>query len=213
MANNASLNETIRVSDEALGVVLSSLSEEGNPEELALWIEVSGTESENFLYDVYFQELRDAADDDMVVKSGALSVVVPKSSSPQLKGSILDLGSDGGLVIINPNSPPKPEGADLPQFDEDSLSSDVAKRVIAILADEINPSIAAHGGRADLVGVADNIAYLRLGGGCQGCGQASVTLSQGIEVAIKEGVPEIVDVRDVTDHAGGSNPYYQPAKK
>ena len=56
-------------------------------------------------------------------------------------------------------------------------------------------------------------AYLRLGGGCQGCGMASVTLNQGIEVAITEAVPEIDDVVDVTDHASGSNPYFEPAKK
>ena len=61
--------------------------------------------------------------------------------------------------------------------------------------------------------VEDDTAYLRMGGGCQGCGMAKTTMSQGIEVAIKEAVPEILRVVDVTDHAGGSNPYYQAAKK
>jgi Fe/S biogenesis protein NfuA len=93
------------------------------------------------------------------------------------------------------------------------LEGEVDERVTTVLEVIINPSIASHGGRADLVAVEDGIAYLRLSGGCQGCGMASVTLSQGIEVALREHVPEIERVVDVTDHAGGSNPYYQPAKK
>ncbi|MDQ1429789.1 MAG: Fe/S biosis protein NfuA, partial [Actinomycetota bacterium] len=93
------------------------------------------------------------------------------------------------------------------------LSGDVPQRVIAVLEQQINPAIASHGGHAELVAVEDNIAYLRLSGGCQGCGMASVTLSQGIEVAILDTVPEITEVIDVTDHATGSNPYYEAAKK
>ena len=89
----------------------------------------------------------------------------------------------------------------------------MAQRILQVLEHQINPSIASHGGRADLVAVEDDIAYLRLSGGCQGCGMASVTLSQGIEVAIKDNVPEILNVVDVTDHAQGANPYYEAAKK
>ena len=93
------------------------------------------------------------------------------------------------------------------------LSGNVAQRVIQVLDRVIKPQIAAHGGRADLVAVEDGVAYLRLSGGCQGCGMATVTLSQGIEVAIKEAAPEITRVVDVTDHQSGTNPYFQPSKK
>jgi Fe/S biogenesis protein NfuA len=93
------------------------------------------------------------------------------------------------------------------------LSGDVPQRVTQVLEQQINPSIAAHGGRADLVAVEDGTAYVRMSGGCQGCGMASVTLSQGIEVALREGVPEVQRVVDVTDHAAGTNPYFEPAKK
>ena len=82
-----------------------------------------------------------------------------------------------------------------------------------MLEAEINPAIAAHGGRADLVAVDEAVAYLRLSGGCQGCGLASVTLSEGIEVAILEAIPEITKVVDVTDHASGTNPFFESAKK
>ena len=93
------------------------------------------------------------------------------------------------------------------------LNGDVAQRVAQVLEQQINPSIAAHGGHVDLVAVEDDAAYLRLSGGCAGCGMAAVTLSQGIEVALRESVPEITRVIDVTDHAAGTNPYYEKAKK
>jgi Fe/S biogenesis protein NfuA len=89
----------------------------------------------------------------------------------------------------------------------------VAERVQRVLDEHINPSIASHGGQATLVAIEDDTAYLRLGGGCVGCGMATVTLSQGIEVAIRQAVPEIERVVDVTDHASGTNPYYEAAKK
>ena len=93
------------------------------------------------------------------------------------------------------------------------LSGDVAQRIVQVLEQRINPSIAAHGGRAELVAVEDGAVYLRLSGGCAGCGMAAVTLSQGIEVALRKAAPEITRVIDVTDHAAGTNPYYEKAKK
>jgi Fe/S biogenesis protein NfuA len=69
-----------------------------------------------------------------------------------------------------------------------------------------------HGGHVSLVDVKDDIAYLQFGGGCQGCGMVDVTLKQGVEVMLREAVPELKAVMDVTDHAGGQNPYYQPSK-
>jgi Fe/S biogenesis protein NfuA len=91
------------------------------------------------------------------------------------------------------------------------LSDPLAQRVVSVLDEQVNPSIAAHGGRADLVAVKDSSVYLRLSGGCQGCGMAKATLSQGIEVILREAIPEIADIVDVTDHADGTNPYYEPA--
>ena len=85
--------------------------------------------------------------------------------------------------------------------------------MIQVLDQQVNPSIAAHGGRAELVRVEQGTAYLRLGGGCQGCAMATVTLSQGIERAIIRALPEITNVVDVTDHQSGTNPYFEAAKK
>jgi Fe-S cluster biogenesis protein NfuA len=80
----------------------------------------------------------------------------------------------------------------------------------ALLDEEINPMVAGHGGYVSLVDVQDHKALVRLQGGCHGCGMASVTLRHGIETTILEKVPSITEVIDVTDHADGENPYYQP---
>ena len=82
-----------------------------------------------------------------------------------------------------------------------------------VLDEQINPSVASHGGHIALVDVQGDTVFIRLEGGCQGCGMADVTLKQGVEVAIKQAVPSINAVLDSTDHAGGQNPYFQPGKE
>ena len=92
------------------------------------------------------------------------------------------------------------------------LETPAGKAVREVLDSRINPSVAAHGGHIALIDVRGPRVFLRLEGGCQGCGMADVTLKQGIEAEIKGAVPEIEEILDVTDHAAGSNPYYQPGK-
>ena len=92
------------------------------------------------------------------------------------------------------------------------LNTPEATAIQTLLDDHINPSVAAHGGHIALVDVQEDTVYIRLEGGCQGCGMADVTLKQGIETEIKRVVPKIASVLDVADHAGGTNPYYQPGK-
>ena len=86
------------------------------------------------------------------------------------------------------------------------------EKIQYLLAHKINPGVAEHAGFVELIDVRDNNVYIRLGGGCQGCGAADFTLRQGIEAIIKKEVPEILQVLDVTDHAAGMNPYYRPVK-
>jgi Fe/S biogenesis protein NfuA len=136
-------------------------------------------------------------------------VVVPEEHVDKVRGSVLDIGGGGGMVLQNPNTPQSMRPAN-PDLD---LDDPIVARVAEVLDTQINPQIAAHGGFAELVAVDAPIAYLRMGGGCQGCGLAAVTLTQGIEVAILDAVPEIEQVVDVTDHASGTNPYYEAAKK
>ena len=92
------------------------------------------------------------------------------------------------------------------------LETPEGKAILAVLEEEINPSVASHGGHISLVDVQGDTAYIRLEGGCQGCGMADVTLKQGVATQIQRVAPGITNVLDVTDHADGNNPYYQPGK-
>jgi len=122
-----------------------------------------------------------------------------------LRGATLDLPRNegqGGLVIRNPNRPNPLLGAQI------ELTGDLAEKVQQLLAESINPSLASHGGYAALVGVEDTKVFISMGGGCQGCAMSAATLREGIQVAIKEAIPEVTEIVDVTDHDAGDNPYY-----
>jgi Fe-S cluster biogenesis protein NfuA len=106
--------------------------------------------------------------------------------------------------FINP--PPEiPEG-------ERIAVSELRDRVQQILDEQINPGVASHGGYVELLDVKDNNIFIRMGGGCQGCGAADMTLKMGIERIIRDHVPQIREVFDTTDHAAGQNPFYAPSK-
>jgi len=86
-------------------------------------------------------------------------------------------------------------------------------RVAQLFESHVNPMVGRHGGHVELIDVQDAVVLLRMGGGCQGCGMADVTLRQGIEGLLGQHVPEIRGIMDITDHTAGSNPYFQAAKK
>jgi Fe/S biogenesis protein NfuA len=92
------------------------------------------------------------------------------------------------------------------------MSVELKTRVQELIDSMINPAVAGHGGFVELIDVQDNRVYLQMGGGCQGCGAADITLKSGIERLIKEEIPEVTEVLDTTDHAAGHNPYYTPGK-
>jgi Fe/S biogenesis protein NfuA len=202
----------LTVSSDALAKVLEVREAEPESSELVLWVEVSGQQAGAFTYLMEFRSVGELDDDVMIQHHDDLSVAIPADSVDQLRGATLEL-SGGGMVMQNPNRPAPFSPAVDPDRPHADLSGEVPQRVVQVLDQEINPAIAAHGGYAELVAVEGSVAYLRLSGGCQGCGLAAVTLSQGIEVAILDSVPEITEVIDVTDHASGTNPYYEAAKK
>ena len=92
------------------------------------------------------------------------------------------------------------------------MADDLRARVQELIETMINPAVAGHGGFVELIDVQENRVYLQMGGGCQGCGAADITLKSGIERLIKDELPEVVEVLDTTDHASGSNPYYTAGK-
>ena len=92
------------------------------------------------------------------------------------------------------------------------MSEELKSKVQELIDTMINPAIAGHGGYVDLIDVQDSRVYLQMGGGCQGCGAADITLKSGIERLIKDELPEVTEVLDTTDHASGANPYYTAGK-
>jgi Fe/S biogenesis protein NfuA len=209
------IRPVLSITADARATVMEVLANESESDSLALWLEISGESNGAYSYDMYFQALADATGGDVVQHDDDLPIVVPQASIDRLQGATLDFVTDasgeGGLVIVNPNTPPTPTLNGLRSGPEVDLSDPLAQRVVSVLEEQVNPSIAAHGGRADLVAVEDASVYLRLSGGCQGCGMAKATLSQGIEVILREAIPELANIVDVTDHADGTNPYYEPA--
>jgi len=216
----------LKVTEAARAMVIDARAAEPDAERLALWLEVGAPRDGQWSYDLYFQASSDARPGDAVIHHDDITVIVPERSISALAGATLDVsgeGDDADLVVSNPNTAPvvspvagSPAGlSGLPEGASTDLGSDLALRVIAVLDEQVNPGIAMHGGAASLVAIDDSsgVAYLALSGGCQGCGLARVTLSQGIEVAIRDMVPEVTSVVDVTDHASGTDPYFEAAKK
>ena len=97
-------------------------------------------------------------------------------------------------------------------IEKPGLQTEAGQAVKKVLDERVNPAVAGHGGHIALIDVQGSRVYVRLEGGCQGCGMAGVTLKQGIENEIKRHVPQIEEILDVTDHASGTNPYFQPGK-
>ena len=194
------------ITPEAMAKVIEVRAEEEHSEELALRISVTGIQGIDYSYDLAFLNLEDLDDDDLLWEVDGLTVVVPEESQSRLVGATLDIPSNsaqGGLVIRNPNRP-NPLG----DIEHLELSGDVPERVQQLLEQRINPALASHGGFATLMGVDDSKAYVTMGGGCQGCAMSQATLTEGIQAAILEAIPEITEVIDSTDHASGSNPFY-----
>ncbi len=139
---------------------------------------------------------------DKVLGLSKFTAWIDAVSEPFLEDAIVDFAEDrmgGQLTIKAPNSK-------VPMINEDSPLS---QRVEYYLQTEINPGLAGHGGHISLVDVVeDNVAILRFGGGCQGCGMVDVTLKEGVERTLLERIPELKAVRDVTDHTNKENAYF-----
>jgi Fe/S biogenesis protein NfuA len=204
----------VTLTPEAHKVVREALDQEPDPASLALWLEVRGVQGGSFVYDLYFQATSDADEGDVRHAQEDIEVVVPADSVDRLRGARLEWSEEGagGLVLVNPNAPTPEEAAPNvpPEVLAKGIDGPLARRVVAVLEQSVNPAIASHGGRADLVALDedDGTAYLRLSGGCQGCAMSQMTLRQGIETALLEEVPELTRILDVTDHGSGENPFY-----
>jgi Fe/S biogenesis protein NfuA len=180
--------------------LLQILDQQGLRGKAALRIAIVGRSGSGFAYQMGLDADGQPEPTDVVQDAGEFKLLVQSDSAPKLTGATIDFEDQlmgGGFRIHNPN----------PVWDDP-----LAAAIQELVDNSINPSVASHGGVVELVDVQDNTVYLRLGGGCQGCGMVDVTLRQGIEVLVRREFPQVVGVVDVTDHAGGTSPYFQPAK-
>ncbi|SVA91229.1 uncharacterized protein METZ01_LOCUS144083 [marine metagenome] len=191
-SNNGQLIQLTPIAKERVKSIIDSedLEVEG------LRVSITGRTTNTFEYSLGLEvELHP---DDVVIDLGDLKVLVDSQSMDSLKGSIIDYVEDlnaSGFRVDNPNQP--------------TWDDSRAQKIQELIDTRINPSVAAHGGNIQLLDVTEDSVYVHMGGGCQGCGQATATLKQGVQAMIQEEFPEIVNVIDTTDHAAGTNPYYQ----
>ena len=203
---------SFNIAKKAIGKIIELREQEPGDSDYALFLQIDGMQGNQFTYDLSFLDAKEAREDDIQLQFGKLPVIIAAKDKDNFDGASLNLSEDlNSLEMDNPNTPspnilntsePLPE-----------LTGELAEKVQTILDQQINPAIASHGGVAKLVNVEGNDIYLQLGGGCQGCGMAQVTLSQGIEASLREAIPEIGNIIDATDHASGDNPYFAGSKK
>lgn len=166
----------------------------------AIRVGIAGRGPAGFNYSMSLEEDAVPSDGESVQDEGEFKVLIDGGSVEKLRGASIDFVGQlvgGGFKIDNPNS-----------VWDDPLAAEIQ----AVLDTQINPGVASHGGFVELLDVKENRVYVKMGGGCQGCGMASVTLKQGVEVMLRDKFPQIEEVVDSTEHAAGTNPYYQPAK-
>lgn len=161
---------------------------------------VQGRKGPDFEYGFTFDDPMDA---DERLDQGEITVLVDSFSFEYVKGLEVDFVDDleGSGFVVN-DLRDKFKWRDNP----------IAAKVQQVIDEQINPGVATHGGVVELLDVVDGTVYVKMGGGCQGCGMADVTLKQGIERILKERVPEVEEILDTTDHAAGDNPFFQPSK-
>jgi Fe/S biogenesis protein NfuA len=196
----------ITITDRAHEQILTLRAAEDDGDGLGLRVEVTGVRGADFTYDLAFEPLAEADDDDQRYDDRGLVVLIPTDSIDNLRGATLDLptaSGQGGLVLRNPNRPQTPTLGEAIE-----LAGTPEEKVRQLLDQQVNPALASHGGMATLVKVEGSAAHIAMGGGCQGCAVSAMTLRDGIETAILANIPEITEVVDTTDHAAGENPFY-----
>ncbi|MEE2678125.1 MAG: NifU family protein [Myxococcota bacterium] len=191
------MSESILTFDEEATGKLHEMRDGGRFEDSALRVSVE-EEGASFHYQIEVVKADSRTEADALVLCDGIPFYVDPASAVLLRGAQLqyvDSLSGGGFRFENPNKPRL-------------LDDPLAVRVQQILDDEINPGVAAHGGRVALMNVEDGRVFIRFGGGCQGCGQADLTLKEGVVATLTRQIPEIAEVVDTTDHGAGENPYY-----
>ena len=196
-------NTIITITPTAHVKLLELRDAEPETDRLGLRVEVLSEPGEDFRYDLSFDIVTKAAFSDEVRTIDGLKIIVPAKDLDSLQNAVIDHSDAQGLLIRNPNKPQAPSVEGLVRGDE------LSAQIETIVSTDVNPALAAHGGFVTFAGHdTEGTAYFTMGGGCHGCSMSRQTMLEGVQATISEQIPAITKVRDLTDHAAVSNPYY-----
>ena len=196
--------QMLTFTDKAREMVLAFMDQSGE-DRRALRINLTGGSPVAPSFELTLAENSDRGEEDVEIDAGGFMVVFDPGSADQLEGATVDFVNrinESGFEIISAT-------ASLPTASLSSVPKGaLAEKVRLILDEQVNPSIASHGGQINLVDVKGTEVFMEMTGGCQGCAASRMTLRQGVERMIRQHVPEVTEIHDVTDHDAGENPYF-----
>ena len=181
--------------------VVRSYMDQSDGEFTALRISIAGGTPLSPNFELTLVGPDDIRESEQKVDVGDVTIVIEEEFRPRLEGATVDFVqrvNESGFEVKLAKTVKLP-----------TLDGPLAARIQAVLAAEINPAIASHGGSITLVGVEGTEIYLEMGGGCQGCAMSRMTLRQGVERMVRQAVPEVTVIHDVTDHSSGENPFFE----
>ncbi|HEX6041447.1 NifU family protein [Longimicrobium sp.] len=157
-------------------------------------------------YEITLVEREDKQKTEIAINLDGIRVLLNLDTSNLLSGARIEWSdADGGFRVEVPRPAARPAPV---AVGGGGAWGPLAEKVQTVFDTLVNPRIAAHGGAVELVDVAEDVIYVRMTGGCQGCAASALTLRQGIERMVREEIPEVRDIVDLTDHEAGANPYY-----
>ena len=183
----------LKISDEAQVYIKDHLKSSGELDVLKIIVEPTSSLKANYRLDY----VASSKENDIQLKVNDISIATERKTASFIEGTIIEINKEGDLEVLNPN------------LSISKLSGTLEEQIQTLLDEQVNPMLASHGGNVMLEGIKDESAYLRFGGGCQGCSMIDTTVKQGVEVMLKEAIPKLAGVYDVTDHSEGDSPFYK----
>jgi len=183
----------LEITDKALDFIKDHLKSSIDHNILKILVEPTSPLKANYNY-IF---VNSQSDSDIQIEINDIKISIERETSSYIEGTIIEINKDGELEVINPN------------LSISKLNGPLEEQIQTLLDEQVNPMLASHGGNVMLEGIKDEAAYLRFGGGCQGCSQIDTTVKQGVEVMLKEAIPTLAGVYDITDHSEGESPFYK----
>ena len=186
-------NSFLEITGDALNYLKEHLNTSNKKNVLKILIEPTSPLKANYKHSfVNFQK-----EGNICLDFDPIKVCIERKNFSYIEGTIIEINEEGNLEVRNPN------------LSISKLSGPLEEQIQTLLDEQVNPMLASHGGNVMLEGIKDNSAYLRFGGGCQGCSMIDTTVKQGVEVMLKESIPGLNGVFDITDHSEGESPFYK----